>query len=237
MTPRTTRTSPKQLNLEFCQHDGCKTAAATKADRYCAKHLRNFQKYGNPEGLTRIEKFRRTYEEETVVLPSGCRVFRNRYSDSRGYTFITGLDGEQTYAHRLTHRVFNLNGQALPTSTYVLHSCDTPACVDPKHLRSGDAQANSDDRRARNRHTLNSHNKRPRLTPEAVRAIKESLLAGESGYSIAKRFNISQMTVSYIKRGWTHDVDDFNKPKDWKPMPPSPIGRKPKTPQSSSVAA
>jgi hypothetical protein len=65
--------------------------------------------------------------------------------------------------------------------------------------------------------------------------VKKAIMEGESGYSIAKRLEISQMAVSNIKRGLSHYSDCC--PDDWKPVPTSKMGRKPKTPLLSAKAA
>ena len=50
-------------------------------------------------------------------------------------------------AHRMSY------GVTLTKDMFVLHSCDNPPFVNPKHLRIGDYQDNVDDRVQRNRST------------------------------------------------------------------------------------
>jgi hypothetical protein len=60
-----------------------------------------------------------------------------------------GRIGHRTYAHRYSWQM--ANGQPVPKGMFVLHSCDTPLCVRPDHLRLGTARENSRDAMRRNR--------------------------------------------------------------------------------------
>jgi hypothetical protein len=166
-----------QLNLPFCIVDGCSTKPASRQQQYCSTHLARVRKYETPDGLSRIDRLRRAFQEETITQANGCVVFRDRYKDSRGYTFITDLEGKPNYAHRIAHQLFNLNGQPIPEGEYVLHSCpggDNPSCVCPSHLRSGTAQDNANDMKARGRSKINRSGKKPRLKPDVVMTIKNA---------------------------------------------------------------
>jgi len=64
-----------------------------------------------------------------------------------GYgAFVFG--GRQHGAHRVAWMMAN---GAIPGGMYVLHSCDSPSCVNPSHLRTGTQQENADDCGARGR--------------------------------------------------------------------------------------
>lgn len=52
-------------------------------------------------------------------------------------------------AHRLAWTL--ANGSEIPPGHYMLHSCDTPSCVNPHHLRPGTQKENSADARKRGR--------------------------------------------------------------------------------------
>jgi hypothetical protein len=68
-------------------------------------------------------------------------------SDGGGYGMI-GLDGKMAKAHRLS---WIMSNGPIPEGQWVLHHCDTPACVRPDHLFLGDRQANMDDMVAKGR--------------------------------------------------------------------------------------
>jgi hypothetical protein len=60
------------------------------------------------------------------------------------------IDGVVLRAHRVAFEMFY---GPLEDEAHVLHSCDNPLCVNPKHIRSGTHQENMDDKRQRGRTT------------------------------------------------------------------------------------
>ena len=85
-----------------------------------------------------------------------------------------------------THVALELHGhQPLPPKTLVLHTCDHPWCVNPRHLYVGDQKQNMRDRDSRQR------NASARLTPDDIRAIRGLISDGVlTRKQIAERFNI-----------------------------------------------
>lgn len=69
-------------------------------------------------------------------------------SDGYGKKFIDRVDGKQISI--LVHRLIWMqeNGH---TDLCILHSCDTPACINLDHLREGNQQENMNDMRERGR--------------------------------------------------------------------------------------
>ena len=69
------------------------------------------------------------------------------YTDKKGYGRTTPYFGEV-----LTHRISYIEFVGpIPDGLHVLHSCDNPKCVNPKHLRVGTNDDNVADRHERGR--------------------------------------------------------------------------------------
>lgn len=77
---------------------------------------------------------------------SGCWIW-SAYRDPKGYgTF--GFKGKVQKAHRVAYQ---LAIGPIPEGAHVLHSCDTPPCVNPAHLRAGTRSDNMRDKVLRGR--------------------------------------------------------------------------------------
>lgn len=108
----------------------------------------------------------------------------------------------------LAHRVaFALVNGAVEAGADLLHSCDTPLCCNPAHLREGDQHANNADIDARNRrrrgaaHPRHGKGVMATLTAEQVVEIRECLGRGERVCDLAREFGVVWRTVARIKNG------------------------------------
>lgn len=85
----------------------------------------------------------------------------------------------------------------------VLHSCDNPLCVNPKHIGWGTHKKNMEERLIRTgyHHGIEHHN--AKLDDEKVRAIRSSSL---SIASLAKIYSVSEATISSVlkRETWKH---------------------------------
>lgn len=94
-----------------------------------------------------------------------------------------------------------------PTGLMALHSCDTPACCNPQHLRWGNAAENAADMMARGRSSvrIGEQNAVSKLSGESVAEIR-GLFPGVSAAALAERFGISVRNVYRVVRGegWGH---------------------------------
>lgn len=70
---------------------------------------------------------------------------RARTSGGYGHFRLMGM---QVYAHRASYEA---HVGPIPDGLHILHACDTPACVNPAHLRPGTHQENMHDRDSRGR--------------------------------------------------------------------------------------
>lgn len=100
---------------------------------------------------------------ETEVQCYGWRgSFKNNGSGQR-YTQLEFLKKKHT-GHRLSFRLFR---GKIPEGLFVLHECDNPGCVNPKHLKLGDHNENMADVRNRKR-AQSGENHWTRRVPDAV---------------------------------------------------------------------
>ena len=123
--------------------------------------------------------------------------------DKNGYGKLK-LDGRMAMAHRMAYTVWV--GE-IPPKRLVLHTCDTPACINPDHLFVGTHTDNARDRRRKGRGPIGVRNN-AKLTESEVRAIRDLSHIGEYA-QIARLFKVSEMTVARIVKrhahgGWAH---------------------------------
>jgi predicted XRE-type DNA-binding protein len=83
----------------------------------------------------------------------------------------------------------------------LLHECDTPLCVNPKHLSEGTQAENIADCVRKNRNAKGESSARAKLKAADVVEIRELLKAGLNQSAIAERFNVTQTNICAIKRG------------------------------------
>lgn len=122
-------------------------------------------------------------------------------------------------AHRYSWMIAN---GPIPKGLWVLHKCDTPACINPDHLFLGTCRDNAKDCYRKGRSFLSNYNAPenvsdrvirtgyagiPRkLNPDRVRDIRSRYKAGESQQDIADDLGVTQHLISLIVRGlsWKH---------------------------------
>ncbi len=97
------------------------------------------------------------------LLPqaSGC-VFHSSSCKTPARYGAAMWRGKLRPAHRVAWEI--ANRRRVPAGMMILHACDTPACVNPEHLRPGTATDNAGDRCVRGR-----SNSKPRLPDGAFR--------------------------------------------------------------------
>lgn len=123
--------------------------------------------------------------------------------DANGYGRLT-IQRRQLYAHRWT---WEQAYGPVPQGLCVCHHCDNPGCINLDHLWLGTKEDNWNDMRTKQRHRgggaqgVRQH--LSKLTDDQVREIRA---ANATQDELAKRYGVSQTTISNIRRGrtWRH---------------------------------
>ena len=138
-----------------------------------------------------------------VEKTSTCWLWRGG-RDHDGYGIFHPSVSETVRAHRWAlaqHLGRDITG-------FVLHSCDTPPCVNHAHLREGSPKDNMSDMQTRGRSNYQRGiaTGKARLTEKDVLDIRELVRSGMSQVDVALAFGVDRATVGAIHRrtnwGW-----------------------------------
>lgn len=130
---------------------------------------------------------------------SGCWLWTGRVNDD-GYGRVRLP--RSTGAHRLSYEW--AHGE-VPAGMVVMHKCDTPACVNPDHLRAGTQLDNIADRKAKGRSRggdrRGEKNRAAKITAADALTIRQLISAGASQTAVAALYPISRSQVGRIANG------------------------------------
>jgi hypothetical protein len=147
--------------------------------------------------------------------PGGCWLWTADKTAGYGRFWFNGrLARANRVAWELTHG-------PIPDGQWVLHRCDTPACVNPDHLFLGTHNDNVADMVAKGRHPRGDKNGShlhpegrargeahgwSKLTAQAVQEIRARIRGGASQRAVGAAFGICHQHVSKIVSGelWAH---------------------------------
>lgn len=146
--------------------------------------------------------------------PKGdCWIFIGA-AGTNGYGHVGYMKRNWT-AHRLSLTL--ATGQEVPPGCVVMHSCDTPACINPAHLRAATPSENTRDMVAKRRHgwvtkpaqfkavkpvpMFGEQNPSAKLSYAKVLQIRADRAAGLSYSALIKRHGVAKSTLAGIVRG------------------------------------
>lgn len=114
--------------------------------------------------------------------------------------------GKRYRAHRLSYFLFF---GTIPKDLCVLHRCDNPSCVNPRHLFLGTCQDNSRDMVAKGRQVKGEMINHAKLTAKEVLEIRRRYAPRDqinSQCALAREFGVSSNLVYKIvhNRNWKH---------------------------------
>lgn len=141
-------------------------------------------------------------------LGTGPR-YRNGKPHPQGY-WVVYFNGRRLYAHRLAYAATH---GAVPAGAQVLHSCDNPPCVNPRHLHLGDQQMNLAEMASRERGTH-------RYSAANVDEMRRLRNAGVPVVTIAAAFGTTKQVISLLLSG-RHGVRRYS-PTTEPPIPSRP---------------
>ncbi len=113
-----------------------------------------------------------------------------------GYGHIRRKVGHKEWKMVKAHRVSYELYKGSIGDFHVCHTCDTPKCVNPKHLFLGTNKDNTQDKMSKGRHNYGRNSKQKLLSLEIANSIRK-----EKGtmQQIAEKYNTSASQVCRIK--------------------------------------
>jgi len=123
-------------------------------------------------------------------LEDGCWLW-TAYRMKNGYGLFR-MPTKHELAHRVAYRLFN----GSLDSRDVMHSCDNPACVNPKHLKLGTRKENMQDAKSKMRMRVGEMHGRSKLTNDQMQFAKT---ASGLQREIALLLGVSQGHISFIR--------------------------------------
>lgn len=147
----------------------------------------------------------RFWEKVDVRGDDECWLWK-AYKNKAGYGKIQLNKSKNDYAHRVSYKL--ANGK-IEDGLSVLHSCDNPSCVNPKHLRTGTQKDNVGDSVSRKRHVgfFLYGEKAPNVKlnekqVQKIKILKDCFLSGTVGVM----FGVSRQNINDIwsNRTWKH---------------------------------
>lgn len=152
--------------------------------------------------------FEKKYNSVTDVLinthftETGCMEWKGAVNKD-GYAACNayGLFRSQAL-HREVHRL--CNGES---PKVVMHTCDNPKCINPKHLVSGTPATNLRDKLIKGRQAKGEKNGRAKLNTAKVLALREMQKTQGATYKeLSDYFGVSVSTVGRVLSGtnWGH---------------------------------
>lgn len=108
-------------------------------------------------------------------------------------------NGERAYVHRLSCSM--AHGMPNDLRSEVAHSCHTPACFNPRHLRWATSAENHEDRVAAGHSGRGEAHSMAKLSEFDVRAIRHYVGCGTKQKVLVDHYGVSPMCVSMIVTG------------------------------------
>lgn len=138
--------------------------------------------------------------------------FWSKVKKSRGCWIWTGAKCRQGYGQLyakkrlfIAHRYSYVIHKGLIGNLNVLHTCDNPSCVNPRHLFLGTHKDNMQDKYRKNRQNMPACEQHwnSKLSASDIKYIRKQKRYRGLGVKLAKRFNVTKENINYILRNET----------------------------------
>lgn len=178
-----------------CKIDGCSKPAARRG--WCHMHHSRWRSNGDPLA-TQIgpwdEPAADRLARNSQRMPNGCIVWTGA-KDKDGY----GKFNKKGWPGRAHRAAYAVTHGPIPQGAMVRHTCDNPPCINPDHLRIGNALDNATDRVQRDRFDkTNPRYNRVRLSMEAAQEIRAKYRAGARQRDLAQQYGVGRDQISRV---------------------------------------
>ncbi len=156
---------------------------------------------GKPEPAPEVRVLKRFWAKVNKK-PDGCWLWTGATRSRPPYGSFS-YNGSMVHAHRFSYAEHH---GAIPSGSYVLHTCDTPLCVNPAHLFLGTHADNMRDMVTKGRPSRGERQRLAKLTEDDVRAIRRAHSDGESQTSICRRYPVGLNAIHRVvtRERWGH---------------------------------
>ena len=144
--------------------------------------------------------------DNVKINKNGCWEWQG-YKNKAGYGVLGNGKNKTELAHRYFYKHYI--GDEIPQGLQVLHKCDNPACIYPKHLFLGTDKDNVKDKISKNRQACVKGNKNPKskLTEKDVLDIRASYIPMKVSFAaLGRKYNVTPENISSIihRETWKH---------------------------------
>lgn len=184
--------------MKLCSAPGCSRPALKRG--FCNAHYLRWWRHGDPlhgralkgEPLAWLEAHVATDSDECLIWP-----FR---TNKHEYGLVRYEDRSQV-ASRIMCRL--AHGEPPEGKPWALHSCHTPSCCNPNHLRWGGEAENAADRAGAGTRLLGEAHPGARMTAERVLAVRAS---SARTADLARLYGVSVGCITAIRKHvtWRH---------------------------------
>ncbi len=192
--------------MSECSIDGCNKEEWCRG--ICQMHYQRMRRAGQLPAGTRArggvrERVHRHYKRGA---PTQCWLWEG-FTTVYGYGQLAAgpKGGGTVLAHRAAWE--SHHGRDIPKGMVIMHSCDTPACVNPAHLILGTQRENMKDMHAKKRHVVpharGTEHHSCRFTEIDVRHIRRSSLPPKD---LAAQYGVNVTSINRIRsrKTWKH---------------------------------